>query len=329
MSKPHHLYSAILTVAVVLFVGCDSPEPTQSSEPAPPVNSEIEHADTVEADEASTPIEEIVYPEYIPFEDSFTEARVAQLDSIRYIDVDGLEEYNCNPNEHIEKDNRPTLKETYYYDGFRLIKVHLEGVEIEYTLYYSDSDLTKNPTLYLIESEEVAPVDGTTNLYTKIKKYFVHNDRLLALFVQDIKVTNQLILAKEEVEVVSRFVPKMNRVVFYDVPDFSGVYEYPPTEEYEFTLTVNQEGNVISGEYCGYTTSRVDCSVPQQSDHICAIYGEVLNNGVAEIHYNGCYTSGTGEATLSMEGDQLRIIITKGLNGFSAVPGNALLNRKD
>lgn len=93
--------------------------------------------------------------------------------------------------------------------------------------------------------------------------------------------------------------------------DFSGVYKIIDIEsEYSFTLTLNQTGKIVKGNYCGYNKTRYDCGLESQGLPDCPVKGIVVND-TCYISFISCYRGKKGTATLHKKGYNIYWTLTE------------------
>ena len=276
---------------------------------------------------------EIAYPEYIPFSESFTQERIDYYDSIKKIN-DGKKssfyKYDAKQSMNYVQGETEEALEMYFYNEAILVKIYRYIGNSEFVIYFLDSNLKENPQPFYVQHNFSEYIEGSRVSTDEIAHYYIHNGRLLALFNEEVRVEDLKVLAKEQAGIIQIANQLASRVVYSKIKDFSGIYEDPSNnDDYQFTLTLTQIGNSIKGFYCGYSGGRVDCGVAQQSNQVCDVYGEALNDGTAEVFFNACYAGQTGEALLSFESGKLRIQTTKGVTDFCTVPDDSKLIRKN
>lgn len=84
---------------------------------------------------------------------------------------------------------------------------------------------------------------------------------------------------------------------------FGGSWNYlKNSEDYNFSLDLEQMGSFVRGEYCAYTQSKNDCGVPEQGGDPCFVNG-YLQSDTLHLTFKSCYSGKTGTALLYLEGD--------------------------
>lgn len=112
----------------------------------------------------------------------------------------------------------------------------------------------------------------------------------------------------------------------------SGQYFLPQQDGLVFEVELVQNGDSITGSYCGHTETRSDCGMPSQGAPDCGIRGLIRNN-VAYLIFHSCYMDQSGLAQLVRQGQDLIWQTTRfpdrgeGIY-FCAAPDSALLRNK-
>ncbi|MFK7971409.1 MAG: hypothetical protein AB8F95_13650 [Bacteroidia bacterium] len=88
------------------------------------------------------------------------------------------------------------------------------------------------------------------------------------------------------------------------IADFSGEYLIVYEDESRFTLTLAQSGSEVSGSYCGYSATRVDCGVEQQGAPDCPVKGKVFGKS-CYVAFISCYRGSKGTAKLLKKGQDI------------------------
>jgi hypothetical protein len=92
--------------------------------------------------------------------------------------------------------------------------------------------------------------------------------------------------------------------------DISGSYEMVLGENSHFMVTLKHRGAYISGSYCGYNETRVDCGMPSQGVSDCQIYGE-MKGDTAFVRFMSCYMMKEGAAKIFKKENHIYWITTK------------------
>lgn len=104
--------------------------------------------------------------------------------------------------------------------------------------------------------------------------------------------------------------------------DFAGKWQSDPSYYSGFILTLEQNGNQITGYHSAVSQegNRIDASIPNEDRP--TIYGRV-NGNVAKVTFNSSYGNGRGDATLLLEGSKLTWVITRDNGGEHFLPKEA------
>jgi hypothetical protein len=86
--------------------------------------------------------------------------------------------------------------------------------------------------------------------------------------------------------------------------NIAGSYEMLLGADGHFNVTLKQRGAYISGSYCGYNETRVDCGMPSQGVSDCQIYGE-MRKDTAYIRFMSCYMGKEGTAIIVKQGKHI------------------------
>jgi hypothetical protein len=111
--------------------------------------------------------------------------------------------------------------------------------------------------------------------------------------------------------------------------DFSGHFS-AQFENESFSIELNQDGNRVTGSYCGYNENRSDCRNEQQGGSPCPIIG-IVKEDTLFIRFKSCYMATIGEAFLTKNHINIDWHTTTfppnedGMMYYCAVPGKTLL----
>lgn len=296
---------------------------------------------SVDSDEDSLQEElKIIYPTYKAFDEK-EKSRVIRevnkhLDSL----VEDRLRYNLYAPKPFQTFGSGEVEQYWYaYNGFDLFSISSEQSSGEphmvrcETFYYHRSAANTVPEPYYMEAYLAEVIEGNIDPYgvdsesPYLKAYF-HDGRLLALFKNDLEITDANELAAFQFIQLGRAFDWASNVTNSITVDFTGEYEYEKnSEEFTFSTHLSQEGDLVYGTYCGYTLSRVDCGMESQGGAPCEVRGTIKKDTLY-AQFKSCYAGGEGNAKLYFKGDVLVWETTMYPEGFSTPPSLGILRKQ-